>query len=144
MALTEISAGGIVYYRDGGVLFILMIEDRVGRWSFPKGLVQPDEAPEAAALREIAEETGVTGRIEAELGASHYVYRRSAGLVNKTVHFYLVAAETTALQPQLEEVSDARWFPAAEALIASAFAANTELLRKGLALLDEAPSSKLT
>jgi len=125
MALTEVSAGGIVYQREGGTLCILMIADRVGRWSFPKGLVQRDEAPEAAALREIAEETGVTGRIEAELGASHYMYRRSGGLVNKTVHFYLVAAATTALQPQLEEVSDARWFPAVEALAVSAFPAST-------------------
>ena len=141
MAWTEISAGGIVYYREDGTLFILMIEDRHGRWSFPKGLVQRDEAPAAAALREIAEETGVSGRIEGELGASHYTYRRSGGLVNKTVHFYLVAAETTALQPQLEEVSDARWFPAAEALTASAFPANTELLHKALGLLGEVPST---
>jgi 8-oxo-dGTP pyrophosphatase MutT (NUDIX family) len=137
MVWTEVSAGGIVYHRQGGTLSILMIVDRVGRWSFPKGLVQRDETPDAAALREIAEETGVTGRIEAELGASHYVYRRSGGLVNKTVHFYLVAAETTALRPQLEEVSDARWFPAAEALAVSAFPANTDLLRKALALLGE-------
>jgi 8-oxo-dGTP pyrophosphatase MutT (NUDIX family) len=138
MALTEVSAGGIVYHREGDTLSILMIADRLGRWSFPKGLVQRDETSEVAALREIREETGVTGRIEGELGASHYMYRRSAGLVNKTVHFYLVAAETTALRPQLEEVSDARWFPAAEALAASAFAANTELLRKALSLVEEA------
>lgn len=138
MAWTEVSAGGVVYHRNGGRLAILMIADHLGRWSFPKGLVQPGESPQVAALREIAEETGVRGRIEGELGASHYVYRRRGNLVNKTVHFFLVAAETTGLQPQLEEVSEARWFPAAEALAASAFQANTELLRKALALLGEA------
>jgi 8-oxo-dGTP pyrophosphatase MutT (NUDIX family) len=137
MAITEISAGGIVYYRDQAALYILMIADRQGRWSFPKGLVQRGEQPPAAALREIAEETGVSGRIEAELGASHYMYRRSGMLVNKTVHFFLVRAEETTLHPQLSEVSDARWFPAADALTASAFAANTGLLRKALALLGE-------
>lgn len=141
MAWTEISSGGIVYHRDGGTLSILMIADRQGRWSFPKGLVQRDESPEVAALREIAEETGVAGRIEAKLGDSHYMYRRSGELVNKTVHFFLVAAETTDLRPQLEEVTDARWFPAAEALAASAFSANTELLRKALARLGEGPPS---
>lgn len=141
MAWTEISAGGVVYHRDGETLLILMIADRQGRWSFPKGLVQRDETPDVAALREIAEETGVIGRIELALGDSHYVYRRSGGLVNKTVHFYLVAAETFDLTPQLEEVTDARWFPAAEAVAASAFPANTALLRKALEKLEGQPTS---
>lgn len=141
MAWTEISAGGVVYRRDGTTVFILMIADRQGRWSFPKGLVQRDELPEAAALREIAEETGVIGRIEAPLGDSHYVYRRSGGLVNKTVHFYLVAADTVELRPQLEEVTDARWFPATEAIAASAFPANTALLHKALETLGEPGAS---
>ncbi len=30
-------------------------------WDFPKGLVEPGEEPLAAALREVAEETGLTG-----------------------------------------------------------------------------------
>ena len=137
MAISEVSAGAIVYYREEAALYILMIADRQGRWSFPKGLVQRGEAPPIAALREIAEETGVPGQIEAELGDSHYMYRRGGALVNKTVHFYLVRAEATTLHPQLSEVSDARWFPAADALAASAFAANTELLRKALTLLGE-------
>jgi 8-oxo-dGTP pyrophosphatase MutT (NUDIX family) len=137
MAITEVSAGGIVYYREGSALYILMIVDRQGRWSFPKGLVQRDEPPPVAALREIAEETGVPGQIEAELGESHYMYRRGGALISKTVHFYLVRAEQTALHPQLSEVSDARWFPAADALAASAFAANTTLLRQALEQLGE-------
>ena len=137
MAISEVSAGGIVYYREGAALYILMIADGQGRWSFPKGLVQRGERPPVAALREIAEETGVPGQIEAELGASRYMYRRGGMLVNKTVHFFLVRAEATTLQPQLEEVSDARWFPPAEALAAGAFAANTDLLRKALMLLGE-------
>ena len=29
-------------------------------WDFPKGLVEPEETPRAAALREVAEETGLT------------------------------------------------------------------------------------
>lgn len=137
MAITEVSAGGIVYYRAAAQLYILMIADRQGRWSFPKGLVQLGEEPPAAALREIAEETGVAGQLEMELGASHYMYRRGRALVNKTVHFFLVRAEPTVPRPQLEEVSDARWFPVAESLDRSAFPANTELLRKALALLGE-------
>jgi 8-oxo-dGTP pyrophosphatase MutT (NUDIX family) len=135
MPATEISAGGIVYYRDEAALSILMIADRQGRWSFPKGVVGPGETPAQAALREIAEETGVPGRLEAPLGESRYYYRRAGLLVQKTVHFFLVRATATALYPQLEEVSAAQWFPAAAALAASAFPANTALLRQALARL---------
>ena len=134
--ITEISAGGIVYHQDGAGLQILMIADRQGRWSFPKGVVGPGEPPDQAALREIAEETGVHGTIDTLLGESQYVYRRNGVLVHKTVHFYLVHATTTALSPQWEEVSAARWFPAPAALAASAFAANTALLHRALAQLD--------
>ena len=132
MAMTEISAGGVVYYREDGQIYILLIADPRGRWSFPKGLVGRGETPEQAALREIAEETGVAGRIEASLGPSRYVYRRGGVLINKTVHFFLVAAMTREVRPQLEEVSDARWFPAGAALAASAFPANTRLLEDAL------------
>jgi 8-oxo-dGTP diphosphatase len=143
MAITEVSAGGIVYYRDADVLYILMVADGHNRWSFPKGLVQRGESPEAAALREIAEETGIQGTIITHLGDSHYVYRRNRLLINKTVHFFLVQASTTTVQPQLEEVSDARWLTAADALAASAFPANTTLLHQALALLEH-PSANTT
>ena len=132
MSIKEVSAGGIVYRPSEQDLLILMIEDNKGRWSFPKGLVQTREEPPVAAIREIGEETGVQGEIIELLGQSNYMYRRQGVLIDKTVYFYLVHALSSAIKPQYEEVHDARWFTANEALRASAFQANTDLLRKAI------------
>jgi 8-oxo-dGTP diphosphatase len=135
MASTETSAGGIVY-RDGpNGPEILMIADQKGRWSFPKGNVEKDETQAAAALREVSEETGIKGEIVADVGDSHYFYRLGGRLIRKTVRFYLIKALTDTIVVQASEISDARWFPAAEALEMSSFRANTELLAKAIGML---------
>ena len=140
------SAGGIVYRHEGDDIVILMIADSQGRWSFPKGMVQRGEDPAAAALREVQEETGIVGQLLRLLGETRYIYRQSGQLVTKTVYFYLVRAQSQAITPQFSEVADARWFPSSEALRRSAFAANTDLLRKAMELLavegiDNSPST---
>jgi 8-oxo-dGTP pyrophosphatase MutT (NUDIX family) len=137
MATVVTSAGGIVYRAAADVPQILMIADRLGRWSFPKGMVQRGEDPTAAARREVLEETGIQGEILRLLGQTHYFFRQGGVLIDKTVYFYLIRALTTAITPQLSEVADARWFPAPEAIRNSAFTANTELLRKAIAALAE-------
>jgi 8-oxo-dGTP pyrophosphatase MutT (NUDIX family) len=56
---TKLSAGAVVLRRqaDGGWRCLVL---RVYRnWDFPKGLVEPGEAPLDAALREVTEETGL-------------------------------------------------------------------------------------
>jgi 8-oxo-dGTP pyrophosphatase MutT (NUDIX family) len=137
MATVVTSAGGIVYRTVAAEPQILMIADRLGRWSFPKGMVQRGEDPATAARREVLEETGIEGEILKLLGQTHYFFRQGGALIDKTVYFYLIRALTTAITPQLSEVADARWFPAAEALRNSAFSANTELLQKAIATLAE-------
>jgi predicted NUDIX family NTP pyrophosphohydrolase len=60
------SAGILLYRRPGDGLQVLLAhpggpywsrKDH-GSWSVPKGIAEPDEAPEAVAAREFAEETG--------------------------------------------------------------------------------------
>ena len=112
--IDERSAGAIAFLGDPPQL--LMIHDSYGRWTFPKGLIEEGESARDAALRELAEETGVAGRILGELGAVRYFYTRSdKQIVRKQVWFYLVEAQSEELRPQVEEVADARWVTPHEA-----------------------------
>lgn len=54
--------------RDGAVLFIRRQPDAFlgGRWELPGGTVEPGEAHEAAAVREVAEETGLVVQVTGE------------------------------------------------------------------------------
>lgn len=60
IASKQLSAGAVVVRRAGAEWRLLVLR-AFRNWDFPKGLVEPGEEPFAAAKREIAEETGLTG-----------------------------------------------------------------------------------
>lgn len=60
-----------------------------GLWELPGGKIEPGESPAACALRELAEETGLAGRIERELGS--VVHEYAWGVVR--LHAFGVAAD---------------------------------------------------
>ena len=108
-----------------------------GRWGFPKGNVEKGETAEAAALREIAEETGLPLaklRIVGPLPQVRYAFRWKGVLVFKLVENFLVRLLSDApLKPQLSEVDEVRWFSAAEARRAISFKDLLPTLDAGLA-----------
>ena len=62
-----------------------------GVWALPKGLIDAGESAAATAVREVAEETGLDGRLEGKLGDVRYVYTRRGGeRVFKVVSFFLL------------------------------------------------------
>lgn len=116
MAITEISAGGVVYRKQGDQLEIQLIQDRYGKVSLAKGKMEAGETVEQTALREIWEETGITGRIVAPIDVIRYQYEHAQhGTVDKEVHYYLVEAESGSLQAQVEEIRGVSWFTPEEA-----------------------------
>ena len=79
--MPKVAAGCLVRAVLDGELRYLIVHpsgsyNRHKPWSIPKGLVEPGELPEEAALRETREETGIECRIVAELGEIQYVKSR--------------------------------------------------------------------
>lgn len=134
--IREISAGGVVFQADAGGHQILLVQDRHGRWCLPKGGVEAGETHEQAALREVKEETGISGEIRLPLGESRYTYRDHRGTITKTVHYFLVQATGGEVVAQRSEVQDARWFPKEEALSVFGYANTRHILRSALKHLE--------
>jgi 8-oxo-dGTP pyrophosphatase MutT (NUDIX family) len=111
----ETSAGGLVVDLDGDVPRGALIgrTDRRGRllWSLPKGHVEPGETREQAAVREVEEETGISGVIVAELGTIDFWFVADGRRVHKTVHHFLLRATGGELSDEDVEVTEVAWVP---------------------------------
>ncbi len=93
--INQISAGGIVYKKEGGqVLWLITQHSQHKGWVFPKGLVgdnHVDETMDDAALREVEEEGGVKARIvEKQPIETHYQYQWGGDLIKKTVFYFVM------------------------------------------------------
>lgn len=80
-------------------------------WSLPKGHLEHGETPEAAAVREVYEETGITGTIRASLGTIDFWFMADDRRIHKTVHHYLLDAHDVELSDADAEVAEVAWVP---------------------------------
>jgi 8-oxo-dGTP diphosphatase len=103
------SAGGLVVH-DSRILLISTQEGK--RWQLPKGHIEQGETPEEAAIREVREETGVTGEILAPLPPVEYWYlEKGRRRVHKIVEYYLLSyVSGDNANFDAREVSGADWF----------------------------------
>jgi 8-oxo-dGTP pyrophosphatase MutT (NUDIX family) len=92
----ETSAGGLVITRVHGRPHAAVIarRNRAGRleWCLPKGHLEGEETAEEAAVREIAEETGIIGVVRRRLGTIDYWFTGDDRRVHKVVHHFLLEA----------------------------------------------------
>lgn len=116
----EPTSGGIIFRftRDQKDIEVLLIQDSKGRWTIPKGHIEPGETAKMTARREIEEETGLKNvSILSWLGKIHFKYRRQDKLVLMTTQIYLVQALDTHEKPIPEKwMKGIHWFSFADAL----------------------------
>ena len=105
------AAGGVVTRRaaDGTLEVLAVHRPRYGDWSLPKGKCDPGETDEDAAVREVAEETGVVCTLGSELESMHYVDRRGRP---KVVRYWEMTPAGDAPWEPNDEVDEIAWLPA--------------------------------
>jgi len=141
----ELSAGGVLVRRLRGRWWLAAIRPQgkpEGLWALPKGLIDAGEGAAGTAVREVAEETGLDGRLEGKLGDVRYVYTRRGGeRVFKVVSFFLLRYQRGRigeLPPGMErEVAEARWLPLDDAPQLLAYRGERDMAEATLALLGE-------
>ncbi len=136
-AKQEVSAGGVVYRAaDGGPLFLL-IRDSYRNWGFPKGHLEPGEMPDVAAVREVAEETGLaTVEIRGAIETIDWYFRFRGRLIHKVCYFYLMETVSEATSPQRAEgITACRWAPFDEAVKLVSYANARVVLQRARAMV---------
>ena len=109
---TRLGAYAVTIDEDGRILLCRLAADEVeaGAWTLPGGGVEFGEHPDDTVLRELAEESGLTGRIDDVLGIFSKVYTRSRAAGGADLHFvgflYRVTPTGGALRDEIEGSTD--------------------------------------
>jgi 8-oxo-dGTP pyrophosphatase MutT (NUDIX family) len=137
-AREEISAGGIVFRRSPDGVLVLLIRDSYRNWGFPKGHVEKGELPDAAALREVREETGLAEvTLKAPIDVIDWNFRFRGRLVHKVCHFFLIEAESHRARPlRREGITACRWLAFDEAVALVSYENARGVLARARALLE--------
>ncbi|HEY2654633.1 MAG TPA: NUDIX domain-containing protein [Solirubrobacteraceae bacterium] len=131
---TEFSAGGVVV-RDGEVVVIVPTKrgpngERV--LGLPKGHPESGESALEAAVREVREEAGVTGRLIGSLGSIRYTRQRRGRLVPKRVEFFLFEYESGDPEDHDHEIEEAIWMPLSVAAVSLTFEGERQILQRAM------------
>jgi 8-oxo-dGTP pyrophosphatase MutT (NUDIX family) len=115
----EVSAGGIVFRRvPGEGARYLLIRDSYNNWGFPKGHLEGEESPAQAAMRETAEETGLSHLVlQGPIRVIDWHFRFRGRHIHKYCHFFLFESPDGEACPQVDEgITACQWRPLSEAL----------------------------
>ena len=127
-----VQAGALGVKRCASQWCFLLVTSRrdTGSWIFPKGHVEPGESLEAAALRELREEAGVSGEVDRRAGTSRF----RSGDEEVEVTYFLVR---THAEGEGEEGRKVRWLPLDDALETLTFPDAKKILRQVARRMEE-------
>lgn len=139
----QVSAGGVAYLKRGARIYVALISvgEQEARWQLPKGLVGKNESNEAAAMREVREETGLETELVAPLETVEYWYFSGSGArrvrFHKFVHFFLLRYKSGKTSDHDAEVNEARWVEIHEAEELLAFKSEKRLVALAREMIEE-------
>ena len=123
--------------RNGDVAVIVPVRRAAGGkkvLALPKGHVDPGETPEQAALREVREETGMSGELVEQLGEVRYWYQRAGRKIPKLVTFFLVEYRSGSEADHDAEVEEVRWLALDEAATRLSYKGEREMVERARSL----------
>jgi 8-oxo-dGTP diphosphatase len=128
MALRDVLAAGAVVYRPGRQV-LLVHRPKYDDWSFPKGKLDPGEHQTAAAVREVAEETGLRVRLGPPLSSQRYLASGRMKTVSYWVGRAVDADDVSGYEPN-EEIDGVEWAPYDEAMARLTYPHDRDTLRE--------------
>ncbi|MGI8811298.1 MAG: NUDIX hydrolase [Pyrinomonadaceae bacterium] len=137
----QISAGGFAFRKQGSAVEAVLIKtSEEGRWQLPKGIIDPGETPEQAALREVREEAGIECEILEKIATIEYWFYASYDgerkRYHKHVHFYLMKYISGDVVDHDHEVIEARWVAPALAAPMLSFKDEKGIAEKAIAMIE--------
>jgi 8-oxo-dGTP diphosphatase len=119
------AAGGLLVRREAGQLQIALVHRPIHQdWSYPKGKLEEGETFEAAAQREVLEETGFVCRLLRFIGHTEYIDRKGRP---KVVAYWVMGVEAGSFEAN-EEVDQVRWLDIAAAYLLLTYDRDRDLL----------------
>ncbi|HEY1041254.1 MAG TPA: transcription antitermination factor NusB [Candidatus Paceibacterota bacterium] len=107
-------AGGFIYTVEDGMIYVVLVHDIFGFWTFSKGGQKEGEDLRQAAARALQEELGITVTPQEEIGMHKYTaHSPTEGKVIKEVTYYLCQAPERSdlvIGDMDGGIIDARWF----------------------------------
>ena len=139
----EISSGGVVFRKVNGKFEVCLTSRKKGKiWCLPKGIVEEGESLKETAVREVKEETGLSGQVIDKIGDIIYWYsvKNKAGelaKIFKRVYFFLLEYCDGDTEHHDFEVDEAKWFPIDKALNMLSHENEKEIMKKAKQMLSK-------